>query len=283
MTDNHRSSIVKWWALLAAGTAAVLLISWLARLAGLQLHTLLSIVAGALALGWLILLVAVPWNLYFAARGVVAQMRTSRARGIRLREQHEAEARKIARRMLGFAIGGHVVTAAATAAIAYATGTTYGYYLAGTFLLSAVIRPALAYFSHLRERIGALTRESLHPRDDVVSLREEMRKLAATVRQQATDFPRMSNTVSEDLRRAQAQLAGDISHARQLFTTDLNRLQDAQAADRRSASARAEELSLRIDRMSRQIEDTLDGISDHQELQTGLRALIRMMRTDAPA
>ncbi len=32
--------------------------------------------------------------------------------------------------------------------------------------------------------------------------------------------------------------------------------------------------------MVRRIEATLDGISDHQELLTGIRALVRMIKTD---
>lgn len=36
----------------------------------------------------------------------------------------------------------------------------------------------------------------------------------------------------------------------------------------------------RIDRMVRRIEAALDGIGDHQELLTGLRALVRMVRCD---
>jgi hypothetical protein len=67
---------------------------------------------------------------------------------------------------------------------------------------------------------------------------------------------------------------------RELLMTDLNRLQDAQAADRAAARSRNEALERRIDQMVRRIEATLDGISDHQELLTGLRALVRMVRSD---
>ena len=35
-----------------------------------------------------------------------------------------------------------------------------------------------------------------------------------------------------------------------------------------------------IDQMVRRIEATLDGISDHQELLAGLRALVRMVRSE---
>ena len=37
----------------------------------------------------------------------------------------------------------------------------------------------------------------------------------------------------------------------------------------------------RIDQMVRRIEATLDGISDRQELLTGIRALVRMIKPDA--
>jgi hypothetical protein len=57
-------------------------------------------------------------------------------------------------------------------------------------------------------------------------------------------------------------------------------VQDAQAADRSAARSGDEDLGHRIDAMVRRIEATLDGLSDHQELLTGLRALVRMVRSD---
>jgi hypothetical protein len=283
MSENHHVSIVRWWAVLGVGVAAALLVTWLARVAGVPLATLLDIVAGAVALGWLILLVAVPWNLYFAARGVTAQQAASRQRGIVITEGDQAEASRIARRMLGFALGGHVVTALVTAVVTYVTGGTLGYYFTGVFLFSAMIRPAFAYFSHLRERIGALSKESLHPRDDVLALRTEVEKLRETVKQLRADVPQLSRSITDDLRRTEAKLAAESAHTRQLLTADLTRAQDTQAADRTAARSRDEELTRRVDRMVRQMLDTLDGISDHEQLQAGLRALIRMIKADATA
>lgn len=279
----NRGSVVRWWAVLAAGTAASILIAWLARLAGVQLRTVLSIATGGAALAWLILLLAVPWNLYFAARGVLAQMAASGARGIAVPETEQAEAGRIERRMLWFALSGHLVTALVTGVITYVSGTSIGYYVAGFYLLSATIRPAAAYFSHLRERIGALSRESLHPREDVLSLREQVNLLAEHVKHLTADLGRVDRGGTDNLRRVEAKLADDLAHARQQLTADLSRLQDAQAADRGAARSRDEHLGLRIDRVTRRIEDTLDGISDHQELQVGLRALVRMIRSDASA
>src|SRR5215469_14328012 len=283
MSDENRGGLVRWWAVLAAGTAASILIAWLARVAGVQLRTVLSIAGGAAALAWLILLLAVPWNLYFAARRVLAQMQVSGQRGIVVPESEEAEAGRIERRMLWFALGGHLLTALVTAVITFVSGARIGYYFAGFYLLSAAIRPAAAYFSHLRERIGALSRESLHPREDILTLREELDLLTEQVEFLATDLSRVDRGGADNLRHAEAKLADDIAHARQVLIADLSRLQDAQAADREAARTRDEDLARRIDRMVRRIEDTLDGISDHQEIQAGLRALVRMIRSDASA
>src|ERR1700722_7179967 len=257
MTENDsRTSVLRWWVLLAFGTLAALLIAWLARVAGVNLHTLLSIVAGAAGLAWLIVLVAVPWNLYFAARMVSVQMAGSQRRGITVAEPDRAEAARISRRMLWFALGGHLVTAAATAVLTIVTGDLLGFYLTGFYLLSALIRPAVAYFAHLRERIGSLAAESTHPRDDVLTLRSEVKKLSDQVKLLTIELPRVAQDHSADLHRTEARLNDDLGHARQQLTTDLSRLEDAQAADRGAARSRHGELARRIDVMVRQDENT---------------------------
>jgi hypothetical protein len=257
-----------------------LLVAWLSHLAGVSPSTVLSIGVGAVALAWLIVLVAVPWNLYFAARRVAADMATSRARGIGISVDQEAEAGRIARRLLWFALGGHAVTAGVAAVVTYLSGAMLGYYVTGAYLLSAAIRPAAAYYAHLRERITALSRDSRYPREDVVLLRGRTDKLATSVEELTKDLRRSGRDCTEDLRRTESRLADEIAHARQVLGGDLGRLQDAQAADRDAARSRDEELSRRIDTMIRRIDETLSGLGDQQELLAGLRALVRMVRAE---
>lgn len=280
MSETHRS-VVKWWTALAFATAAALLIIWLAGLAGVQLRTLLSVVAGATGLAWAIVLVTVPWNLYFAARRVTIQMTVSDARGIAVRELDRAEAMRIERRMLWFALGGHLVTALTIGAVTYFSGQAIGYYFTGFYLLSATIRPAAAYFSHLRERITALSRESTHPRDDLISLRAKVDDLAGTVSRLSQEVPAHKQRLAERIGRVEAKLSEEIAHSAKMLVADVSRVQAAQSSDREAALSRHAELRRTIDRMIRQFEATLDGFSDHQELQVGLRALIRMIKADA--
>jgi hypothetical protein len=268
MSTSTRRALA-WPVLLLAGAAIALLIVWLGHLVSLSSAQLLTAAVVVAGICWLVALVTVPWNLYFAARRAAADMTVSRERGISIRDANEAEAARIAVRMLRFALAAHLSTALAAAVIAYACAEPAGYYLAAAFLLATGIRPAVAYLAHVRERIRVLTRESTHPRADVASLEQQMADITVALR-----------LVQEDVRRAESTLADDIAHARQLLTADLARLQDAQADDKSAARARVDALGRRIDDMVRRIEATLDGISDHQELLTGIRALVRMVRSD---
>jgi hypothetical protein len=264
------------WFLVLVGAAVALLIAWLSRIVSVRLTTLLSAGAVVIALSWLIVLTTVPWNLHFAARRAAQQMAVSRERGIAVGLGYGEEAGRISRWMLSFALGAHLGTALVAAAIAFFSGNTVGYYIASISVLSTAFRPAAAYFGHVRERIKVLTRESTHPRDDVATLLQR-----ADVLEQSVDELRIHlRNANEDLRRTESALTDGIAHTRQVLTADLSRLQDVQAADRATARSRDEDLERKIDQMVRRIEATLDGISDHQELLTGLRALVRMVRSE---
>ena len=255
--------IAFWWLLAVFGVAIAVLIAWASHAVHLSADTLLTALVTVLALFWLVTLVTGPWNLYFAARRAAASMAVSRERGIDVRPANDAEAARLSRWMLRFALGAHAGTALAAAAIAYATGNKTGYYVAGVFLVSTVFRPAAAYFHHVRERITVLTKESSHPRDDVLTLRKAVDQLRQSAAAAEAGIARNAEAIG----RTETALADSIAHNRDLLTTDLNRLRATQQQDGRQ-----------IDQMVRRIEATIGGISDHQELLAGLQALVRMVR-----
>ena len=275
MSGNSNRLVIGWF-LVVAGAVAALLIVWLSHVVSVPLTTLLTAGAVVIALSWLVVLTTVPWNLYFAARRTAQEIAVSRERGITVQPGYDQEAGRISRQMLRFALGAHLGTALAAAVIAWVSGNAAGYYIAGIALLSTAFRPAAAYFGHLRERIKVLSRESTHPRDDVATL---LRR-ADMMQQYADELRRQLRNANEDLRRTESALTDAIAHARQVLAGDLNRLQDTQAADRAAARSRDEDLERQIGQMVRRIEATLDGISDHQELLAGLRALVRMVRSE---
>ncbi len=114
----------------------------------------------------------------------------------------------------------------------------------------------------------------------MVALRERVAGLVRTAASLQEELAESRRTLTEDLRRTEGKLADGIAHARQVLTADLARLQDAQAADREAARLRDEDLGRRVDAMITRIDETLTGLGDQQELLSGLRALVRMVRAE---
>jgi hypothetical protein len=274
--NNFLSRAFGWCALMLFGAALALGVTWFTHLVHVPLTDLLQAGAALVGLAWLVALVTLPWNLYFGAHRALAQMALSRERGIRVRDADESEASRLARRMLAFALGAHGCTALAAVIIASVSGSEAGYYVAGFFLLSTAFRPAAAYFAHVRARIRALTRQSTHPRDDVAALHKRIDQMRESVAELRAGLKQSR----EDLRGTDVRLTDSIAHTRQLLANDLVQLQGVLAADRTATRSQTEELGRRIDEMVRRIEATLDGLSDHQELLAGLRALVRMVRSE---
>lgn len=244
---------MKWWIFLVSLAFAVFA-AWLTFHTGVAPSTLLAVLVGAISLIWLLVLLTVPWNLYFAARRVVHETHLSRERGIEVPQAREDEASGIARRMLRFAIAGHLLSAAVIAVITYFSGAQVGYYFAGFYLLATFFRPAGSYLAHLRERVSTLMEELHYPRQDVATLRAELSDLTEA----RTKLEESVRDLDEKLTQTRAQLAA-LQATTETADHDLNR---------------------RITQMTRRFDETVDGLSDNQELITGLKAFLRLIRAD---
>lgn len=237
---------MKSWLLLVS-LLVTAITAWLVLYAGVPLSTLLSLGLGAICLVWLVVILTLPWNLCFAARHVVHEIAVSREAGIEVPAHREEEARTIARRMLVLAVAGHVASAAVIAVITFFSGRQVGYYFAGFYLLATAFRPAGAYVGHLRERVRTLGREINYPRADVVALRDQVTALTAT-----------AERLTQEVQDVTAELAA-ARNGLELADHDLDR---------------------RITLMARRFEETVDGLSDNQEVITGLKAFLRLVRAD---
>ncbi|MFE0511076.1 hypothetical protein [Streptomyces sp. NPDC058964] len=241
-------------AVVAVVVAAAALV--FAYVAGAPPAMVLAVGAGVLSLTWLLLLLTLPWNLYFRAHAVLAEIAVSREKGIEVSPARDAEASRIARTMLWAAVAGHVVTAAVLFAATWATGEFTGYWFAGFFLLSTFFRPAGAYFGQLRRRLSTLLEDVTYPRDDVVELNARLNNAEAGTR--------VLEEKAEEQYRALAEV---------------RRAVDALAI---STYERAEEADRRIVALGREFESTVHRLTDNQEIIAGVKAFLRLLRsTDA--
>ncbi|AQS71443.1 hypothetical protein B1H29_35375 [Streptomyces pactum] len=236
----------------AVGTITGALV--LAYAVGAPLATVLTAAAGVLALLWLLVLLTLPWNMYFRAHSVLAEITVSRERGIDVSPVRDTEASRIARIMLRTAVAGHLVTAGAVLAVASATGERLGYWTAGLFLLSTVFRPAGAWFGQVRRRLGTLLRDVTYPRDDVVRLKGEVDRVA----------------------RGAEVLQGKAEEQYRVLA-ELRRTMDALTA---SVYARADDTDRRITALGREFESTVNRLTTNEEIISGVRAFLRLMRSE---
>lgn len=219
-----------------------------------SLSTALSVGAGALCLAWLLLLLTLPWNVYFQAHDLIEEIRTSKERGLEVPAGNQDEARRIAARMRAAAIGAHILSAGLIAAITYFSGAEIGYYFAAFYLVSTAFRPAGSWFAQLRRRLDTMLRQVRHPRDDVLALKERVRFLEVQ---------------AENLRATIEQLhAADLEAERRLETVSV------------TASRRDDELDRRLDALGRQFERTVARLTDDREIIAGIKAFLRLLRTE---
>ena len=230
---------------------------------------LLTIIAAGIFLLWQIVLLTVPWGLYFQARSVVRQVGIGRAAGIDVPEERAVEAARIARRLLRIAIGGHLLSAVVVAVITFFAGHSIGYYFSGFYLLSTLFRPAQAYFAHLRAHLGTMLREATFPPDDV----KELKRLVG-------DQGRRLKTLEEQLVRIDGRTDG--LENRLVTRTDQieTRLTARADAAGQQLRTRAEATSQQVQALGRRFEEAIDTFSDNQELVTGLRAFLRLLRAE---
>ncbi|MFD6416899.1 hypothetical protein [Streptomyces sp. NPDC060194] len=242
-----------FWRLLFAAVV-VTLVLLLLYVADFPFAFLLSAGAGALCLLWLIVLLAWPWNLYFRARTVIHESRASREKGLDVPAERDAEAGRIARVMLVAAVGGHVVSAVVTAAIGWFAGSGIGYWFAGFYLLSTVFRPSGAYFGHLRTRLVALDKDVRYPRDDVLTALSRLDAVEQGVKRLEERAEEQYNALAETRRELEALSAGQFRAER---STDA-----------------------KLAAVARQFDDTVTRMTDNQEVITGVKAFLRLLREE---
>ncbi len=139
-----------------------------------------SFVDWAIGIGifeWAIIIVTVPWNIYFAAQAAVQTGRESQAQGISVDDRQIRYASNIATRSLIVAIGLHLGTAAGLYWLAISGITSIGYIGSGAVLLLTFLRPAISTYEYLSSRLNEMRQQFAYPRTDILELRDRFQQL----------------------------------------------------------------------------------------------------------
>jgi hypothetical protein len=132
---------------------------------------------------WAILIVTVPWNIYFKAQTAVQTGKESQLQGISVEDRQIQYASGIATKSLIVAIGLHLGTAIGLYWLAINGITSLGYWSSIGVLLLTLLRPAISTYEYLAARLSAMQEQFAYPRADILELRDRFQQLEYRVTQ----------------------------------------------------------------------------------------------------
>jgi hypothetical protein len=171
-------------------TALVLLTFGILHYLQVPAGTLIDWVVCIVAFWWFIGITTVPWNMYFTAREVLLEAKTSTEKGIDISGVNLAYARRVASRFVWVAIALHLFSAILLFLLAYYQISIVGYLASGIALLLTFVRPLHRLYEHISLRLGQLSQQIKYPREDVAELSQRVYELEGRLKslQELTDI-----------------------------------------------------------------------------------------------
>ncbi len=234
---------------LIAGIGSWLGLSDFMRASALHGH-LLDWIMGSLCLLWLLIVLKVPWDLYFQAHAVAFELQRARELDIPAVAGRAPYVHTLRRRLGLLAVGAHLLSALLIAGIAYFTHGVVGYYFAVFYLVSTVFRPAVAGYVYLSQKLQAIGDEAHYPREDVVELRRRVQDL-------------------EDRQKA--------------LTLQFKNQGEQLQRETGAREAEVRELRQNIHIIGREFEASISRLTDNQEVIKGIQAFVRLVTQSTQA
>lgn len=140
-------------------------------------------VIGVASFWWLLVVVTVPWNVYFEAKSVLVDGEQSAEKGIQIDAKQVNYAKLVATRSLTVAIALHILSTLGLYTLAATGISAVGYISSGAALLLTVLRPAIRLYEYLATRLAMIRQEFKYPREDVYQLRDRVMILEQNIDQ----------------------------------------------------------------------------------------------------
>jgi hypothetical protein len=139
-------------------------------------------VIGIATFEWLLIIVTVPWNIYFEAKEALAEAALSIEKQIVVDDRQIRYLKLIAQRSLWFVISLHLLSAISLYALAVTGISGVGYVGSGAALLLTALRPAVQTYQYFAARIRIIRQELIYPGEDIVELRGRVNNLEEMVK-----------------------------------------------------------------------------------------------------
>lgn len=164
-------------------------------------------VVGLLVLWWLVVVVTLPWDLYFKANALLVDTQHSQQSGMSISEGDVVYVKRWAKLSLIIAISLHLVSALALALLQFYGVSELGYFASGAAILLMGFRPAGRAYDFLVYRLTSIGRDIRYPRDDVLALRNQIENMSVQLGEVVSqlDLEKHESWASEIERRIEMQ------------------------------------------------------------------------------
>lgn len=153
------------------------IVQWLNISAG----NLIDWLIGIASFWWLLVIITIPWNIYFDARETLTEAKISKEKGIEIDLKPLNYVRKVARWSIVGAISLHLISALALYLLAATGISNVGYVSSGLTLLLTILRPAIRGYQYLTARLLTIKKEVKYPREDAIELRNRVKAIETAI------------------------------------------------------------------------------------------------------
>ncbi len=219
-------------------------------------------IIGTLTIWWLLVIVTVPWNVYFEAKAVSAEAAHSASIGIAIDQKQMNYVSKLTRNALIVAILLHVFSAAGLFALSACGISPVGYVGSGAAILLTFVRPSVRAYEYLWEKLIAIKHKVKYPREDVVELRNRTQVLETKLEQleQQLDASHPKSFAAQ-----QTRVSEELKERLQKLAQNQNRMQDENQRDH--------------DRLSREGQNAIAKLSADSQFLDHVREIVKLIKS----
>lgn len=221
-------------------------------------YTLATVIVSVFGFMSLLLVLKLPWDLYFEAKDLIYNQQQSLQNEIFVSEEDLEYALKAKSRLLLLCLTLHVVCALAAAFISYQSQSQVGYYFTLVFLASTSFRPLLAYFQKERQRLFNLKNQCLIPREDSLQLKTQL------------------NNIENELANLQSSYQHENIQTKQ---TEIELRDTIETLQKEQKSLQVTN-NKQYERVLNEFTKSIEKLTEDQELLRGIRAMVKLLKED---
>lgn len=224
--------------------------------------SLIDWLIGIASFWWLLVIITIPWNIYFDARETLTEAKISQEKSLEIDLKQLNYVQKVVRWSLISAIALHIISALALYFLAATGISNVGYVSSGLTLLLTILRPAIRGYQYLNARLLTIKKEVKYPRADAIELRNRVKSLETTIEK----IESLLNTKNPDSlvsRQQQASQENRLALAHQKAL-----LEEYQAKNK-----------VEHEQLAREAKDAIAGLNEDSQFLGHIREIIRFVKT----